>query len=101
MNGLDWQHSIISHDRACGSVLRCFGSEFGRMPVRARYIAKKLSDNTYQITVADETDQAANLNALAGASRFCQQLGMQSQTVSGESSVLQGVNHFLLTFHCF
>lgn len=62
---------------------------------------KKLSDNTYQITVADETDQAANVNALAGASRFCQQLGMQSQTVSGESSVLQGVNHFLLTFHCF
>jgi hypothetical protein len=62
---------------------------------------KKLSDNTYQITVADETDQAANLNALAGASRFCQQLGMQSQTVSGESSVLQGVNHFRLTFHCF
>ena len=62
---------------------------------------KKLSDNTYQITVADETDQAANLNALAGASRFCQRLGMQSQTVSGESSVVQGVNNFLLTFHCF
>ena len=62
---------------------------------------KKLSDNTYQITVADETDQTANLNALAGASRFCQRLGLQSQTVSGESSVVQGVNHFLLTFHCF
>jgi hypothetical protein len=62
---------------------------------------KKLSDNTYQISVADETDEAANLNALAGASRFCQQLGMQSQTVSADSSMVQGVNHFQLTFHCF
>ena len=62
---------------------------------------KKLSDNTYQISVADETDEAANLNALAGASRFCQQLGMQSQTVSADSSMIQGANHFQLTFHCF
>jgi len=62
---------------------------------------KKLSDNTYQISVADETDEAANLNALAGASRFCQQLGMQSKTVSADSSMVQGVNHFQLTFHCF
>ena len=62
---------------------------------------KKLSDNTYQISVADETDEAANLNALAGASRFCQQLGMQSQTVSADSSMVQSVNHFQLTFHCF
>ena len=62
---------------------------------------KKLSDNTYQLTVADETDQAANINALNGAARLCQRLGMQSQTVSGESSMVQGVHHFALTFRCF
>ena len=61
---------------------------------------KKLSENTYQVSVLDETDQAANINALAMASKFCQRLGMQSQTMSGESSVVQGVNQFLLTFHC-
>jgi hypothetical protein len=61
---------------------------------------KKLADNTYQVTVLDETDQAANNNALAMASNFCQRLGMQSQTMTGESSVLQGVHQFLLTFHC-
>ena len=51
---------------------------------------KKLSDNTYQVTAADETDQLANGNALAMASQFCQRLGAQSQTVSGNALVEQG-----------
>ncbi len=61
---------------------------------------KKISDNTYQVTASDETDQDANANALALATRFCQGLGLQSQTVSGESSMVQSVHTFLLTFHC-
>ena len=61
---------------------------------------KKLSDNTYQVTAADETDQLANGNALAMASQFCQRLGAQSQTVSGNALVEQGVHQFILVFHC-
>jgi hypothetical protein len=61
---------------------------------------KKLSDNTYQVTAADETDQLANGSALAMASQFCQRLGAQNQTVSGNALVEQGVHHFVLVFHC-
>ena len=61
---------------------------------------KKLSDNTYQVTAADETDQAANVNALAMAAQFCQRLGMQSQTANGNALVEQGVHQFILVFHC-
>lgn len=61
---------------------------------------KKLSENTYQVSVTDETDQDANLNALAAASQFCQRLGMQSQTVNASSQAEQGANHFVLVFRC-
>ena len=62
---------------------------------------KKLSDNTYEVSVTDETDQAANINALAAASQFCQRLGMGSQTVNASSHAEQGANHFVLVFRCF